>query len=327
MGPGTLQDVLAGLPDFQHPNLLVSGAKQDDAGVYQLSDDLALVQTVDFFTPMVDDPYVFGQVAAANALSDIYAMGGQPLTAMNITAFPTCSLDIEILRDILAGGAAKIKESGALLVGGHTIEDEEPKYGLAVTGTVNPENLLRNDGARNGDLLFLTKPLGTGIITTAVKGELASENALQAAIKNMVALNKAAAEVVRELDVHACTDVTGFGLLGHAYEMASGSGVALEIEVAKVPLLEQVCELAGMGLVPAGARRNRDYLNRQVLWKTSLEPEMQDILCDPQTSGGLLLSLPAEQEQEALKAFQKSGLKVAIIGRVVAGEPGMITVK
>lgn len=328
MGPGTLSRLLEGLPEFTHPNLLVSGAKMDDAGVYKISEDLALVQTVDFFTPMVDDPYVFGQVAAANALSDVYAMGAEPLTAMNITAFPTCSLDLGILRDILAGGAEKVKEAGALLVGGHTIEDKEPKYGLAVTGTVHPAKVLTNQGAQAGDALVLTKPLGIGILTTAIKAQQLSQETMDRVIETMATLNKGAAEVMKEFNIHACTDITGFGLLGHTYEMAAGSEKAIEIEYSNVPLLPDVLDMASMGIVPGGARRNRDYLRDKVVWQGAGSEISWDVLCDPQTSGGLLVALPGEEAGTMVQKLNQLGNgQAAVIGRIVNGNPGQILVK
>ncbi len=327
MGPGALKNILSDLPQFEHPDLLVSGSGMDDAGVIRLDNNVALVQTLDFFTPIVDEPYIFGQIAAANAFSDIYAMGARPLTALNITSFPTCSLDLEILRDILKGGADKIKEAGALLVGGHTVEDKEPKYGLAVTGVVDPKDLLRNDCARDGDVLVLTKPIGTGIITTAAKGDLAPSSALDEAVKSMVKLNKTAAEVLAKFQVNACTDITGFGLLGHAYEMALGSGVTMIINSSRVPLLKNVSQLAGMGLVPAGARRNLEFIEEQVEWEVEITPEMRDILNDPQTSGGLLAAVPAADADEIVSQLHRNGETAAAVGRVIRGRPGCIKVK
>ncbi|KKM12825.1 segregation protein A [Clostridiales bacterium PH28_bin88] len=326
MGPGTLTEILATLPTFQHPDLLISGSKLDDAGVYRLTPELALVQTVDFFTPMVDDPYVFGQVAAANALSDVYAMGGKPLTVMNIIAFPTCSMDLGILRDILAGGADKILEAGALLVGGHTIEDNEPKYGLSVTGIVHPDKVIANEGARPGDVMVLTKPLGVGIITTGLKGGLYSPEAAGPAVESMVTLNARAAEAMIEVGVHAATDVTGFGFLGHAYEVCAASGVGLEVTLSQVPVLEGAWDLARMGVVPGGAKRNRQYLAGKVRWEGDIPEEAQDILCDPQTSGGLLMAVPAERLGKLSATLDRKGILAAVVGQV-SDEPGVIVVK
>ncbi|GAW93703.1 selenide, water dikinase [Calderihabitans maritimus] len=323
MGPGTLYEILKTLPVFEHPDLLVSGAKLDDAGVYRLNDDLALIQTVDFFTPMVDEPYLFGEIAAANALSDVYAMGGTPLTAMNITAFPTCSLDLGILRDILAGGASKVQEAGALLVGGHTIEDKEPKYGLAVTGTVHPQRVVTNQGAKPGDLLVLTKPVGVGIITTAIKAGEASRRAAREAADIMRQLNNKAAQVMVEVGVNACTDITGFGLIGHIYEICVGSNVGVEIEVHDIPVLEAALEYARMGLVPGGAYVNRRFLEEKIHWVGNVPEEIQDVLFDPQTSGGLLIVVPQDKANRLTEKLEAVGVKGFKIGRVT-DEPSKI---
>lgn len=327
MGPGTLTEILASIPQVEDPRLLVSGATMDDAGVYLLSEELALIQTVDFFTPMVDDPYLFGQVAAANALSDVYAMGGVPLTALNIAAFPINNMDPGILREILLGGADKVREAGALLVGGHTVEDPEPKYGLAVTGTVHPQKVLTNQGARPGDVLVLTKPLGIGIICTAIKGDLADSRAVDQAVRSMVALNQKAMEVVQEIGVHACTDVTGFGLLGHLFEMLTPD-VGFQVDWPEVPVLEAAFEYAGMGLVPAGARRNFSYLEKVLAWSEKISKVDLDILCDPQTSGGLLLAVAGEKGPKLVQALRENGVEFArIIGRVTEERPGQIFIK
>lgn len=299
----------------------------DDAGVYQLTDELALVQTVDFFTPMVDDPYLFGQIAAANALSDVYAMGGKPLTAMNIAAFPINTMDLGIFRDILQGGAAKLKEARTLLVGGHTIEDQEPKYGLSVTGIVHPQKILTNRGGKPGDSLILTKPLGTGIISTAIKGEMADRQSIDEAVKSMATLNNKAAEVITKIGVHACTDVTGFGLLGHLYEMLTPD-IGFEIIWPQVPLLTGVKDYASWGLVPAGARRNLQYLQDIVQREDGISDIAMDILSDPQTSGGLLVAVAADKEQQLLTALHDQGIVSAqVVGYVTDRHPGKILVK
>lgn len=299
----------------------------DDAGVYQLTDELALVQTVDFFTPMVDDPYLFGQIAAANALSDVYAMGGKPLTAMNIATFPVNTLDLGILREILKGGADKLQEAETLLVGGHTVEDDEPKYGLSVTGIVHPNKVLTNRGGKPGDKLILTKPLGTGIVSTAIKGEMADPASVDAAIKSMAALNKEAAAAVIETGVHACTDVTGFGLLGHLYEMMSPE-IGFEIHMGQVPLLPGAKDYASMGLVPAGARRNLKYLEAAVETEENVTDIDLDLLGDPQTSGGLLVAVAPEKEKQLLEELQERGVTGArTIGVVTGSYPGKIVVK
>jgi selenide,water dikinase len=291
----------------------------DDAGVYKIRDDLALVQTVDFFTPIVDDPYVFGQIAAANALSDVYAMGGTPVTAMNLVAFPIQSMEVAILTDILRGGLDKMREAEVVLVGGHSIEDQELKYGLAVTGLIHPDEVLTNTGAVVGDRIILTKPLGTGIINTAQKGGLASPEAVEGATEVMAALNRKAAEVMRGFQVHACTDVTGFGLLGHMHEMLGGGEIGIKVFVDAVPVLPGAEEYAGMGLVPGGALRNREFYTPRVQGGEALSPTLLDILYDPQTSGGLLIAVPEEDAEGVLRRLQEVGVKDArIVAEVVA---------
>ena len=307
--------MLSGLPRISDPNLLVGFDESDDAAVYRLSDELALVQTVDFFPPVVDDPYDFGRIAAANALSDVYAMGGEPRLAMNLLAVPGC-LPREAVGAILEGGAAKAAEAGAVIAGGHSIEDAEPKYGLCVTGLVHPNRVLTNTGAREGDILVLTKPLGTGILTTAAKAELLDEQAYRALVEQMAALNKAAAQAAAPLCPHACTDITGFGLLGHSYEMAQGSGCTLHIEVGRVPYHPEALEMAEMGLIPAGAYRNREYAQPGVKLCGEIPLAVQDILYDPQTSGGLLIALPARAAEECLARLQEKIPQAARIGYV-----------
>ncbi|MEG0215618.1 MAG: selenide, water dikinase SelD, partial [Hungatella sp.] len=259
IGPGTLSKILESLPKFEDPNLLVGIETSDDGAIYKVSDEVALIQTLDFFTPVVDDPYTFGQVAAANALSDIYAMGGEPKIALNIVAWPNC-VNPQFLGEILRGGADKVKEAGAVLAGGHSIQDDEPKYGLSVTGFVHPDKVFKNCGARPGDVLLLTKPLGTGIVNTAVKAEMASPEAQAEVIRVMTTLNQKAKRVIEQYDVHSCTDVTGFGLAGHSMEMAEGSGVTIQIHMDRLPIQAAAPEYARMGLVPAGAYRNRSYI-------------------------------------------------------------------
>ena len=303
---------------MSHPNLLVGIEHIDDAGVYKVRDDLALVQTVDFFTPIVDDPYAFGQIAAANAFSDVYAMGGTPITAMNLVAFPVQSMEMELLTDVLRGGLDKMREAEVVLVGGHSIEDQELKYGLAVTGLIHPDAVLTNTGAVVGDRIILTKPLGTGIINTAQKGGMAAPEAVQGAEEVMAALNRKAAEVMKEFRVHACTDVTGFGLLGHLSEML-GEGGGIKISVDAVPILPGAEEYASMGLVPGGAHRNREYYAPRVQGEKDLSPALLDILYDPQTSGGLLIAIPGPDAEKLLRFLQEVGVKDAcIIAEVVA---------
>lgn len=311
------------LPKFKDPMLLVGTETSDDAAVYQISGDLAVIQTVDFFTPIVDDPYQFGQIAAANALSDVYAMGGEPRLALNIAAFPSC-LDMEILKEILKGGADKVKEAGALLAGGHTIQDDEPKYGLCVTGFVNPKTFWKNCGAHTGDVLILTKPLGSGILNTAIRAEFASLEETDSAIRVMAALNKYAAEILRPYRVHACTDVTGFGLAGHALEMAKGSQKTLRIRTDALPVLTGAQEYAQMGLIPAGGYRNREYAEGDVENKGA-EGWREDLVYDPQTSGGLLAAVHPEDAEAILKKLSTLDMESAVIGEVLKqGEKALI---
>ena len=315
VGPGTLSGILCKLPKFQNPDLLVGTETSDDAAVYRISDELAIIQTLDFFTPVADDPYDFGQIAAANALSDVYAMGGEPKTALNIVAFPK-DMDTEILGEILKGGADKVMEAGAVLAGGHTIQDDTPKYGLSVTGFVHPDKFWKNYGALTGDRLILTKALGTGIINTAIKADMASEGAREAALASMKTLNKGARDVLKKYQIHACTDVTGFGLGGHGTEMAEGSNKTLVIHTEQLPVLPNVEEYASMGLIPGGAYRNREfagktgYTSTAVLWK-------EDLVFDPQTSGGLLAAVPEEEADSIVKELKKAGLPASVIGEVI----------
>ncbi len=301
--------------------------KADDAGVYRLNNDLAMIQTVDFFTPVVDDPYTFGQIAAANALSDIYAMGGTPKTAMNLVAFPANDMDIAILREIIQGGLNKMNEAEVVLVGGHSIEDKELKYGLSVTGFIHPDHILTNKDLRLGDQLILTKPLGIGIISTAIKGGLASEEIIETATRLMATLNRQAADVMKAYPVHACTDVTGFGLLGHLTEMVMNSDYDLRIYADNIPILPEALDYAGMGLVPAGAYSNREFYGPRVEIASSVDPLIQDVLFDPQTSGGLLISVDEQTAKGLLTALKEKGVQEAtLIGEVVSGSKHKIEV-
>jgi len=293
--------------------------------VYRLSDECALIQTVDFFTPIVDDPYRFGQITAANALSDVYAMGGKPLLAMNLVAFPLQEMDKSVLKEILRGGLEKIKEAGALLVGGHSIEDKELKYGLSVTGLVHPDKVMLNSGARPGDQLLLTKPLGTGILSTAIKGGLAGEELEKMITECMITLNRIAGDAMAEVGAHGCTDITGFGLIGHLFEMAYASKVSITVDTAAVPLLPETHAFAAMGIIPEGAYKNKKFYQK---WVTSnlraLDP-LEMILYDPQTSGGLLIAGSAEQIRLiAEKIRAAASLPCAVIGTVGEGEAGKI---
>jgi selenide, water dikinase len=300
--------VLHDLPKFNDPDILVGTETSDDAGVYRLRSDLAIVNTVDFFTPIVDDPYVFGQISAANSLSDVYAMGGEPKTCMNIVCFPKGKMDIEILGEILKGGADKVKESGAVVIGGHSIIDEEIKFGMAVTGVIHPDKILRNVGVQEGDALILTKPLGTGIITTALKKGKASEESVDEAVKSMTTLNASASLVARKHPVHACSDVTGFGILGHSLEMASGSGVTLVIESAKLPLLRRAPRLAEKGYITGGCKRNQEYLSDKLVIDKSIREGLVQVALDPQTSGGLLIAVAKRHAVKLIDDLHAAGV-------------------
>lgn len=300
------------------PRLLVGYDSSDDACVYNVSDDVAVIETVDFFTPIVDDPYLFGQIAAANALSDVYAMGGVPKLAMNLLCVPSC-LPLDTVRAILEGGHDKAVEAGCVIAGGHTIQDDEPKYGLCVTGFVHPQHILKNIGAQPGDVLVLTKPIGSGVLTTAIKADLISEAARDAAYAHMATLNKRAGEALRQVEsVHACTDVTGFGLLGHSFEMAEGSGVTIRLHGSALPLMDEARDMAEMGIIPAGAYRNMDYVKPQLTVLPSAQRALLDLAADPQTSGGLLISLPCEQAEKLLALLHPFAPWSTIVGEVFA---------
>ncbi len=316
------------MPLEVHPNLLVGTETADDAGVYKISDEMALVQTVDFITPIVDDPFLFGQIAAANSLSDVYAMGGQPLTALNIVGFPRQTLDLSVLTEILRGGLKKIHESGAVLLGGHTVNDLELKYGLSVTGTVPPQRIITNKGAQAGDVLILTKPLGTGIISTANKGGMAAADIVQEAVDSMLRLNDRAAEAMIAAGAHACTDITGFGLLGHASEMAKSCGATFRLFYPRIPVLQGAKEYASSGLVPGGAYCNQDYFGREVMVSPEIPEPERIILFDPQTSGGLLIAVPRSQGEELLHRLRQNGIGVAtVVGEVIQKEKWVISVE
>ncbi len=326
MAPGPLAQVLRQLPTVTDENLLTAAIPFADAGVYRISADCALVQSVDFFTPIVNDPRTFGRIAAANALSDVYAMGARPLTVMNLVGFPAC-LEHDILVDILKGGAEKVHEAGAVIVGGHTVEDDEPKYGLAVTGLVDPAQLVSTLGARPGDQLVLTKPLGCGILATALKGEVIDDSQMLEAIHSMETLNRSAAQVMLEVGINACTDITGFGLLGHALELAEASQVGLEIDSASLHIFPQVMELAAIGLVPVGSYRNREHYLPKVVNRHQIPPEIVDVLADPQTSGGLLIAVSADKLPTLATRLEAAGCNAFLVGRVVAAHPGRMVVK
>lgn len=299
--------------------MIVGLDRADDAGVYRVNDDLALIQTVDFFTPIVDDPYWFGQIAAANALSDVYAMGGVPKTAMNLVGFPLEQMDMSILREILQGGIDKMKEAGVVLVGGHSVEDPELKYGLSVTGFIHPKRILTQKNLKGGDRLILTKPLGTGIVNTAVKGGIASPEVVESVTHLMARLNQKPAEIMSRYEVHACTDITGFGLLGHLAEMVLDSGCGIRLQSDRIPIIPEAREYAQMGFIPAGAYRNREFRSGMMEFLPSVDRFLQDLLFDPQTSGGLLISVSEKDSADLLRALKTGGVHEAvIIGDVIS---------
>ena len=315
IGPALLEKILRGLPVSSDERLLVGFDTSDDACVYQIDENTAMVQTVDFFPPMVDDPYLFGQIAAANALSDIYAMGALPVLALNLLCFPA-GMDPEVVRAVLLGGGDKVREAGAVTAGGHTVDDSVLKYGLCVSGLVSPGAVLTNSGAREGDALVLTKPLGAGILTTALKGGCLPQEARPQLWRQMCFLNRAARDAALACGAHACTDVTGFGLLGHSCEMARGSGVTLALFGERLPALPRALELAKMGFVPSGAYRNLEFVRQRVRFDPSLPRCRQDLLCDPQTSGGLLIALEEGRARELLDRLGESGHEAAVVGSV-----------
>ena len=323
MGPKALAQVLRRVDFPADPEKLLIGLdKADDAAVYSLTEEIALIQTLDFFTPVVDDPYLFGQIAAANALSDVYAMGGQPILAMNIVGFPSC-LEAEILAQILQGGADKVAEAGASLCGGHTVVDEEPKYGLSVTGTVHPDKLLSNSGIKEGDLILLTKPLGTGVMVSAIKGGFTESDENNPAVKSMLTLNNIALKYFDQYQINACTDVTGFGLIGHLLEMSENSSLQLKIDASEIPIFAGVRDFAESGLLPAGAYKNRDNYQEFVSETGKRDQTLYDLMYDPQTSGGLLISVAEADAAELLIDLYAEGLDVTVIAKAVKGEKGI----
>ena len=319
--------MLRNLPKQTDPNVLVGFDTADDGGVYQLAPDLALVQTVDFFTPIVDDPYTFGEVAATNALNDVYAMGGRPISALSIVGFPNTGRDTHVLERILQGGLSKMQEAGCAVIGGHSIGDDEIKFGYAVTGLVNPNRIWKNATARPGDRLVLTKPLGTGIISTALKKGRASAVALAAASESMTNLNRHACEIAQTFEIHAATDITGFGLLGHAHEMAAGSKVSLVIDSSQVKFLPGAADYARQGLLPGGLRRNREFVMGCVEFDGAVSEDVQHLLFDPQTAGGLLFSVAPESAAELVDALREGGVPCDEIGEVISKTHPLIRVR
>lgn len=324
LGPGVLSRVLERIPKKKDENLLVGFESSDDASVYKLTDDIAMVQTLDFFPPMVDDPYTFGKIAAANALSDIYAMGGEVKTALNIVCFPE-QMDLNILGDIIQGGSEKVAEAGGVLSGGHSIMDQDVKYGLSVTGIINPNKIYQNNGCKIGDKLIITKPLGVGIVSTANRVGEASKEAMDQAINSMCTLNKYAAEIIKKYDVHACTDVTGFSLLGHLNEMVAGECSAI-INSEKVPYIKEARQYAEEFLLTAAAQRNRNFIENKVLFEID-DFAMEEILFDPQTSGGLLVSVNPDDVDSIMKELSTLELPCGVIGEVVEEKEHKIIVK
>lgn len=315
VGAGTLAKLLDGFKTHSDPRLIVGYDKSDDASVYVIDDNIAIVQTTDFFPPIVDDPYLYGQIAAANALSDVYAMGGEPKLALNIMCISK-TMDKSTVQEILRGGYDKAYEAGAIITGGHTIHGAEPVYGLAVTGFVEPKKVLTNSGARPGDVLILTKPLGIGIITTAAKADLVDEALLKVIYNQMSTLNKKARDVMVQYNVHSCTDITGFSLIGHSYEMAQGSDCTINIYTDNVPYHNEAYDFADMGFIPEGAYRNREYAEAGVRIIGNVTRPMLDICFDPQTSGGLLISMDEKNVEEALQSMKNEGVNAEIIGAV-----------
>jgi selenide, water dikinase len=327
LSPSILDSVLSRLPKQVDPNVLVGFETADDAGIYLISPDLALVQTVDFFTPIVDDPYTFGQIAAANALSDVYAMGGRPASALSIVGFPNSGRDVGILEEILRGGLSKMQEAGCTVIGGHSIGDEEIKFGYAVTGLIDPKRVLKNFGARPGDQLILTKRLGTGVIAAALKKGAAGKEAIDAAIGSMCTLNRAALEALAPFGIAAATDVTGFSLLGHAREMAVGSRVSFAIDSAKFEFLPQARELAQQGFLTGGMKRNEEFIGGCVEFAPSVPADVRNLLFDPQTSGGLLLSVAPKDASKLLESLRSKGIPGQPIGEVIEKTHPLIYVR
>ncbi len=313
--------------NLEDPNLLGGYSTSDDAGVYKVTDEIALIQTVDYFTPVVDDPYMFGQIAAANALSDVYAMGGTPKTTLNIVGYPIKKLGPDILNQILTGAMDKVKEAGAVLIGGHSIDDQEPKFGLSVTGFVHPKKIWKNVGAKPGDALVLTKPIGVGIVTTAIKREKATLEQIELVTATMSELNKVSSEVLQNFSPNAVTDVTGFGLLGHASEMANGSQVSLHIRLSSVPVLPGTFDFAKKGIIPGGSKANHQWIDSKVKYAPSITLDQQLVLCDAITSGGLLVSMPYEEAEDYVNQLSYVNIAASIIGEVKSLDDFLLYVK
>lgn len=326
--PQELEKILKDIPSSTDPNVLIDTRTSDDAAVYRINEETAIVQTVDFFTPVVDEPYNFGSIAAANALSDIYAMGAKPLFALNIVGFPSNRLPMEVLKEILKGASDKAAEAGICIPGGHTIEDPEPKYGMVVCGKVHPDKIWTNSGAKENDAIILTKPVGTGILTTALKRGLLSERTKTELISLMSELNKKAADIFEKYSVHACTDITGFGLIGHLSEVSVASRLNVELFSGRVPVLEETANFAAAGIIPGGSKNNLEHFSRHVIWDETISPLTQIILCDAQTSGGLLVTVPADEKEELVTELKKAGLSYSShVGNCLETGEGKIFVK
>ena len=310
-------ELLATLPKKQDPNLLVGYENSDDAGIYKLSEEIAIVTTADFITPPVNDPYIYGQIAAANSISDVYAMGGNPVTCLNLVFFPPKKLSKNVLHQIVAGGLNKITESGAVLAGGHTVEDDEPKYGLAVTGTVHPDTYWSNAGAKSGDSLILTKPIGSGVLFNANLKKWVSQKAMDECVDTLLALNKTAAEIMKQYDIHAATDISGFGIAGHAFEMAMASNVCLEIALNDIPVMTEALDMYEKGMSTGVNAYNRQLVSSHARFDIDVPSWHQEIVFDPQTSGGLLVAIPEKQAEELIQKLHSAGVSIAkIIGNV-----------
>lgn len=321
-----LQQILTNLPLVTSPKLLTGMDHFEDAAVYSISDELAIIQTIDFFPPVVDDPFLYGMISAANALSDVYAMGGTPILALNVLCFPVCDFPTEVVRDIVRGGATQVQAAGAILAGGHSIQSHEPIYGLSVTGVVDPNKILTNGGARDGDAIILTKPIGTGVALLGMKANLIAKASEERLLKSLTTLNNTALSIAQRFDPHAATDVTGFGLTGHLHEMADASKLTARIIVNQIPLLPEVLELADQGFVPAGAYSNRKTYENNTTYINEIELAMSDLLFDPQTSGGLLFAVDFDKSEQFVKELLASDIQAACIGRFKQGESGRVEV-
>lgn len=326
IGAAELQQILTNLPLTTSPDLLTGMDHFEDAAVYKISEDVAIIQTIDFFPPVVDDPFLYGMIAAANALSDVYAMGGTPLLALNVLCFPTCDFPIEVVRDIVRGGASQVQAAGAILAGGHSIQSHEPIYGLSVTGVVHPSKILTNGGAKAGDAIVICKPVGTGVALLGMKANIMSKAADDMLLKSLTTLNNKSLEVALKYAPHAATDVTGFGLIGHVHEMAKASGLKAQISADRIPFLPEVIELADQGFVPAGAYGNRKSYEQFTTYISDVELAIADLLFDPQTSGGLLLAVPCEKSEQLVKELRTSDIQGACIGKFVEGQSGLVEV-